>query len=122
MCVTAGRGLQLEPVTLILTAFGLPGNSLAPLPCNNLISVLAVGAIRKFLWGLELCCLSWGAGRAAGVLLILLLLLMDPSDLLWEDRGEDHSFLKGSKADAQKCFKLLCLDALNSPISLCLWL
>lgn len=48
-------------------------------------------------------------------MVLILLLLMDPSDLLWESRGEDYSFLKGSKADAQKYFKLLCLDALNSP-------
>lgn len=63
-----------------------------------------------------------GSREGTGVVLILLLLLMDPSDLLWEGRGEDYSFLKGSKADAQKYFKLLCLDVLNSPTSLCLWL
>lgn len=51
-----------------------------------------------------------GSREGTGVVLILLLLLMDPSDLLWEGRGEDYSFLKGSKADAQKYFKLLCLE------------
>lgn len=124
LCVCYSRqGLKLEPVTLMSNSFLPPWQFTCPLALqwfdsfvgswgNKEVSVGA-GAVLPFPGSREG---TWGGAHPPPM----------PHGPQWSalggQRGEDYSFLKGSKADAQKYLKLLCLDALNSLISLCVWL
>lgn len=81
-----------------LAALCLAGSPLAPSPCSNLMPLPAVGAIRKFLWGLSCAVVSRGAGGGPGR-------AQGPTAICSGNTEVKiaHS-LKSSKADAQNCF------------------